>query len=303
MRFSIIVIHRNGLNRLRSTLDSIISATSLIDEIILVDNASTDNSIQEISKIYEGINIIKNTVNLGYGRAANQAINSGKGKYFLICNNDIFVPSNILNNFEELFINEPRAGIISGQQTNLKGEITRTSSRKHSYLSELDGIGRLDHAKDPQKISEVSTLRGACLAVRKKMIGKIGAFDTDFFFYYEDTEWCIRAKNHRWKVLLNPSIRFIHIGGASSDEFFKESRIEFYRSRIIFWGKVFPRLIVIILHLWNIPKLLLDLIFYSIAVSVTFGQNKRLRRKMQDRVSVFLWLCLGKPNSWGLPKK
>ena len=243
-RFSIIIIHRNGFNRLKSVIDSALKALELCDEIIIVDNASTDNSISQISKIYPNIQIIKNKFNSGYGHAANQGINSGKGKYFLICNNDITLPLNIFKDLEELFLKESRAGIISGQQTNLEGEIIRTSSKKPSLLSEFDGIGRIDHNKDPDKITDVGILRGACLGVKKEMIEEIGAYDEDFFFYFEDTEWCIRAHKNSWKVILHPKIKIPHIGGSSSSELYSKSRIEFYRSRIIFWKKIFQNLLL-----------------------------------------------------------
>ena len=303
LRFTTIIVHRNGFDRLKSALDSALKSSDSCDEIIIVDNASTDNSISKISKIYPKIKIIKNKLNTGYGHGANQGIVSGKGKYFLICNNDITLPLNIFKDLEELFLKEPRAGIISGQQTNLEGAIIRTSSKKPSLLSEFDGIGRIDHSKDPEKITEVGILRGACLGVRKEMIEDIGAYDEDFFFYFEDTEWCIRAHKNGWKVFLNPNIKIPHIGGSSSSEFYSKSRIEFYRSRIIFWKKIFPKSIVVLLYLWNIPKLCLDLIFYSLITLITFGQNARIRKKMIDRAVVLTWLLLGKPKKWGLPRK
>jgi len=302
LRFTIIFIHRNGFSRLKLALDSAISAIVSLDEIIIVDNNSSDNSIDKISKTYPNIKIIKNKSNLGYGHAANIGINAGKGKYFLICNNDIILPMNIFKHLEELFIKEAKAGIISGQQTNIHGEIVRTSSKRPSLLSEFDGVGRIDHSKDPKQATEVGMLRGACLGVRREMVEDIGGFDEDFFFYYEDTEWCIRAQDNGWKVLLQPNIRIKHVGGSSSNELFIESRIELYRSRMLFWKKIFPKSIVILLHLWNIPKLCLDLIFYFILNFFTLGKSVRIKKKLSDRAAVLLWLALGKPRNWGLPK-
>ena len=302
-RFSIIIVHRNGFNRLKSVIDSALKAFELCDEIIIVDNASTDNSISQISKIYPNIQIIPNKHNTGYGYAANQGMRAGYGKYFLICNNDIILPQNILSAFDDIFTNDPKVGIISGKEVKPNGDFVRTSGKKFNLLTEFDGILSLNFYSDPITISEVSILRGACLGVKKEMIEEIGAYDEDFFFYFEDTEWCIRAEKNNWKVILNPYVLVTHISGASSSEFYKESRIEFYRSRIIFWKKVFPKYIFILLHIWNIPKLCLDLIFYSLITLITFGQNTRIRKKMIDRAVVLTWLLLGKPKKWGLPRK
>ena len=93
-RFTIAVIHRNGFERLKSVLDSILADMTNNDEVIIVDNNSTDNSIEMIeqSHLYKNILIIKNLCNTGYAYACNQAMRKGKGDYFLICNNDIVLP-------------------------------------------------------------------------------------------------------------------------------------------------------------------------------------------------------------------
>jgi len=302
-RYTIIFIHRNGFSRLKSSLDSAINVLEAHDEIIIIDNASSDNSISKISNIYPNIQIIRNKHNAGYGYAANQGMRAGYGKYFLICNNDIILPQNILSAFDDIFTNDPKVGIISGKEVKPNGDSVRTSGKKLNLLTEFDGIHRLNFYSDPINISEVSILRGACFSINKKMVEEIGGYDQDFFFYYEDTEWCIRAEKNNWKVILNPYVLVTHIGGASSSEFYKESRIEFYRSRIIFWKKVFPKYIFIVLHIWNIPKLALDLIFYAIISFLSFGKKTKFNKKLTDRFYVLIWLFLGKPKHWGLPKK
>jgi len=301
-RFTIIIIHRNGFNRLKSALDSAINVIETHDEIIIVDNASTDNSISKISNIYPNIQIIRNKFNTGYGFAANQGMSTGYGKYFLICNNDIILPQNILSAFDEIFTNDPKVGIISGKEVKPNGEPVRTSGKKMSLLTEFDGSFNFNLYKDPITVSEVYILRGACLGINRKMVEEIGGYDQDFFFYYEDTEWCIRAAKNNWKIILNPYVLVSHIGGASSSQFYKESRIEFYRSRILFWKKIYPKYIFILLHIWNIPKLVLDLIFYLIFCLLTFGLNSKFNNKLTDRFYVLSWLLLGKPKHWGLPK-
>ncbi|MBL7003785.1 MAG: glycosyltransferase [Gammaproteobacteria bacterium] len=302
-RFTIAIIHRNGFDRLKAMLDSAVDASNELDEIIIVDNASTDSSLSSISKIYKNIAIIRNNCNKGYGYAANQAIYKGSGEYFLICNNDITIPKDSLSQFENIFVRDSEIGMISGQQTNLNGDNVRTSSKAPSLFSEFDGIGRIDHSKDPKETTEVGILRGACLAVRKATIDKVGAYDDDFFFYFEDTEWCIRIARENWKVVIAPHIKIPHIGGSSSSEFYSQSRIEFYRSRIFFWKKIYPKYIVILLYSWNIPKLILDGVFYSLATALTFGLSKRLKNKLLDRVFVLTWLLAGQPKKWGLPGK
>jgi len=302
-RFTIVIIHRNGLDRLESALDSIVKASSSLDKIFIVDNASTDNSISEIQKKYKNITVVKNNCNTGYGYAANQVITKKSSKYFLVCNNDITIPKDSLEKFEKVFNEDSKVGMISGQLTDLNGNNVRTSSTSPTLLSEFDGIGRVSHFKDKKTISKVGILRGACLAVRSSAIDEVGAYDDDFFFYFEDTEWCIRMEKSNWKVVIAPHIKIPHIGGSSSNEFYSGSRIEFYRSRMMLWRKIYPRHMVALLYIWNIPKLILDGIFYLLVTMLTLGLNKRLKNKLLDRVFVLTWLLLGQPKKWGLPDK
>jgi len=305
-RFTIIIIHRNGFEMLKSVLDSVLSAAAKDDEVILVDNYSTDDSIQQIENdnLYKDIQIIRHSCNAGYGHSCNEAMIKGSGKYFLLCNNDLNLPIDILNRFESLFDSDMQAGLIGPQMLSSEGKKMRSyGTQSPSLLSQLDLIGRPIKNKEINSFSNVSILRGACLAVRREMIDEIGMYDEDFYFYHEETEWCYRINNSKWKVMFAPEIEILSIGGASTSNVFAASRIEFFRSRLIFWKKIFPKYQVMFLYLWNIPKLILDFIFYLIATIITLNLNIRLRKKLIDRTVVISWLFLGKPDSWGLPNK
>jgi len=187
-----------------------------------------------------------------------------------------------------------------------------TSGKKmHSYSTiepglktQLDLIGRPNKSKTIRSFDRVWTLRGACLAVRRKMTDEIGMYDEEFYFYHEETEWCIRInRSENWKVMFSPEVSISHVGGASTRSLFPQSRIEFFRSRLIFWSKVFPRHKVLILYLWNMPKIILDCLIYLILTIITFGMVKKFKNKFIDRLVQISWIAAGKPNSWGLPDK
>lgn len=305
-RFTIAIIHRNGFKTLKSALDSVLADVSDNDEIIIVDNNSIDNSITKIEQNneYRHVKIIKNQCNAGYGFSCNQVMNQGNSEFFLLCNNDIELLPGSLNAFEDLFKSDKKSGLIGPQMFSPNGEKMRSyGTQRPSLLSQLDLIGRPIKNKKIDHFSSVSILRGACLAVRKKMINDVGMYDEDFYFYHEETEWCYRINHSKWKVMFAPEIKISHVGGGSTSDVFASSRIEFFRSRLIFWEKIFPKYQVLILYIWNIPKLILDLAFYLSVTIITLNLNIRLRKKLIDRVVVISWLLLGKPNSWGLPNK
>jgi len=305
-RFSIVVIHRNGYEILSKCISSLVSAMSSDDEIILIDNNSEDNSISMLksTELYKEIKLIENKHNMGYGQSCNLGMRLGKGKYFLLCNNDINIDRSGLDKFQELMSNK-NVGLIGPQMYSPSGELMNSyGTIPVDLLSQLDLIGRPRRNKKINSFSQVEILRGACLAVNRKMVEEIGAYDEDFYFYHEETEWCIRInKSEKWRVMFAPEVSINHIGGASSNNVFMESRIEFFRSRMKFWKKVFPFYKRIIIYLVNFPKLFLDLMFYSVMFLITLGTNSKYKRKTIDRTVVILWLILGMPKKWGLPNK
>ena len=233
-RFTIAVIHRNGAERLQNVLGSILNSMSDKDEVIVVDNNSSDDSIRQIEKndIYKQVKFIKNTCNAGYGHSCNQAMTQGSGRYFLLCNNDITLPVDCLDQFEAFFDSDPKSGLIGPQMYSPAGKKMRSyGTQKPSLLSQLDLIGRPIKNQNIRSFGAVSILRGACLAVRKEMIDEIGMYDEDFYFYHEETEWCIRInRSGKWKVMFAPEIEISHVGGGSTSSVFTASRIEFFRS-------------------------------------------------------------------------
>ena len=275
MRFTIAIIHHNNFERLKKVVRSALSAAGNHDEIIIIDNASTDDSSNKISTLYPNINIITNNCNAGYGHCCNQAMRQGNGKYFLLCNNDIVLPEYCLDQFEELFENDSKAGMIGPQLLTQEGNKMNSYGDSPTIFSQLDLIGRLTSKKIATDYSEVGTLRGACLAISRVMTEELGMYDEDFYFYHEETEWCVRIKREGWKVMFAPEIRVHHVGGASTSNVYAGSRIEFFRSRILFWKKVFPFYQALVLFLWNFPKLIIDCSFYFTWHSFHFKANSK----------------------------
>lgn len=183
-RFTIAIIHRNGIDRLKTALDSVLLASSQQDEIIIIDNNSSDDSINVIcsDKKYNSIHIIQHDCNAGYGYSCNRAMQSGSGKYFLLCNNDIELTNDCLNQFEALFNSDSKAGLIGPQMYSPAGKKMRSyGTQTPNMLSQLDLIGRPIKNQVIRSFSPVSILRGACLAVRKEMIDELGMYDEDFY--------------------------------------------------------------------------------------------------------------------------
>lgn len=304
IRFSIIVIHRNGEQRLLDFLKHCCEITNpLEDEIIIVDNHSTDNSLKLAKENYHNICIIKNNYNTGYAYACNQGIQHSKGNYILICNNDIILPKKILEQFIIDFNENPQAGLIGGQLLSFDGFPTRSAANVPSFYSELGFKSKRKLDLPTDKPSIVGSVVGACMAIRRIAITEAGLMDEDFFFYYEETEWCMRFAKYGWTVMFDPRIKIPHIGGASTKSISLNAHIEFMRSRLIFWKKSFTPTKIYLLFITNTTKLILSLGFYIPAVILTLGQQPKTLAKLKEKSIILIWLLLGRCQSWGLADK
>lgn len=301
-RFSIITVHRNGTDRLRTFLKSAaLTIDAKRDNITVVDNHSLDNSIEIAEKEFPTVKFIKNNYNMGYAYACNQGIQNSQSEFILICNNDLILPSNILENLEADFKNYSDAGLIGGQLINNHGELSTSAGNATTLFTEL-GFKKNKRLYPTQKITEVESIVGACMAVRQAAINNAGMLDPAFFFYYEESEWCHRIRQFGWKIFLDSEIRITHTGGASTKSVFLGTRIEYHRSRLHYWKKIFPNHYRL-LFTWVTLKMMCATIFYGLIFIASLGQAKKIKNKLIEKMAVIAWLCLSKPKHWGLPDK
>ncbi|MCK4891256.1 MAG: glycosyltransferase family 2 protein, partial [Candidatus Pacebacteria bacterium] len=185
-------------------------------KIIIVDNGSEEKSVLKIKKQYSEICIIKNKKNLGFAGGNNigikYAINNG-ADYVLLINNDTIVDEDFLNKLVEAgdsnesvglvgskiyFYSEPNRIWFAGGKVNwLKNKGT------HIGLDEIDK-GQYD------KINDVGYLTGCCLLIKREVIEQIGALKEDYFLYYEDTDFSLRARNIGYKCVYVPESKIYH---------------------------------------------------------------------------------------------
>lgn len=301
-RFSIITVHGNGIERLRSFL---ISALKVIDEtqdsITVVDNHSTDISIEIATQEFPNVKFIKNQFNMGYAYACNQGITQSKSEFILICNNDLILPENILAKLEEDFLQNPAIGMIGGQLIDINGNLSTSAGNATTLLTEL-GFKKNKKIEPIDNITHVESIVGACMAVKRSTISSAGMLDPEFFFYYEESEWCIRIRQHGWLIALDKDIQIQHTGGASTKAVFIGARIEYYRSRLHFWRKVFPNYFIL-LSTYTTIKMVISSVVYLLAWGLTLGLITKIKNKLIDKLAILVWLFFGQPRHWGLPDK
>lgn len=252
---SIIIVNYNVKEFLLNLLDSIGKAANNISiEIIVVDNASDDGSVDAIKEKYPDVILIQSSHNIGFGAANNLALERAKGKYFLLLNPDTIVREDTFKKMINFFEEHPECGIAGCKVLNPDGSLQLacrrgfpgpwTSFTKVMGLSKLFPKSRL-FAKynltylDENQTYEVDAVSGAFMMMRREVYEKIGGFDPQFFMYGEDLDLCYRAQKNNFKVYYVHSTEIIHYKGESTKRSSIDETKLFYDAMHLFVKKHF----------------------------------------------------------------
>ena len=206
-KVSIIIVNYNGKELLQKCLDSLLKVNYNNFEIILVDNNSTDGSIEFITKNYPSLIIIKLDSNKGFAEPNNVAAKISKGKYLLFLNNDTVVTPNFISEMVKVMETDKKIAIC--QSLLLKPDGSVDSSGDF-----IDHLGVVYNSKtEIDEIREVSSARGASMLVRSDIFEKLDGFDQKFFVTFEDVDLCWRSWILGYRVLIIPTSIVYHEGG------------------------------------------------------------------------------------------
>ena len=206
-KVSIIIVNYNGKELLQKCLDSLLKVNYNNFEIILVDNNSTDGSVEFITKNYPSLIIIKLDSNKGFAEPNNVAAKISKGKYLLFLNNDTVVTPNFISEMVKVMETDKKIAIC--QSLLLKPDGSVDSSGDF-----IDHLGVVYNSKTKiDEIREVSSARGASMLVRSDIFEKLDGFDQKFFVTFEDVDLCWRSWILGYRVLIIPTSIVYHEGG------------------------------------------------------------------------------------------
>jgi len=244
-RLSIILVSYNSADFIRPCLQSILkqSTEPAATEIIVVDNASVDGT-QEILKaeLREGI-ILLNAENRGFAAAVNQALEKSSGEIILLINPDTVVEDLFFTNLRNFFHDHLEECLVGPLVTDASGTrqpscwhvpslwtLALESFLPHSWSMPLVTLG-------PDATCEVEMVSGVCLAMRRGVYETIGGLDERFFMFYEDADYCRRARLRGLKVFFTAEMRIRHHVSSGSSKNFSAFLLRIYRSRLQCIGK------------------------------------------------------------------
>jgi len=217
---SVIVLNYNRKDLLKKCLDSIRGQGYKDIEVIVVDNASSDGSVEVLGTYYPEAKLIWNTSNLLLCRGYNQGIEESKGNFILCVNNDVILDKDYLKELLSAVALDPKIGMVSGKILRMdKTTIDSTGLFLGRNRKPVErGYGEKDK-KQYEKGEYVFGVNGACAFFRRSMLADIkdknGYFDETFRIYYDDLDLCWRAQKKGWKAYYNPKAMAYHVRGGT----------------------------------------------------------------------------------------
>jgi GT2 family glycosyltransferase len=249
---SIIIVSYNVKDLLEQCLYSVQKAISGTDaEIIVIDNASSDNSIEYLHPKFPSFKFIENKINTGFAKANNQALQTASGRFILFLNPDTLVPEDCFNKCIGFMDSHPQAGALGVRMVNEKKEFLKESKRglptPAASFWKLSGVTKifprskifsgyyLGHLNE-NSTHEVDVISGAFMLVRKEVLDKTGGFDEIFFMYAEDIDLSYRIQKLGYKNYYFADTTIVHYKGASTKKDFKYVKM-FYKAMSLFVKK------------------------------------------------------------------
>lgn len=247
---SIIIVNYNTKIYLRDCIQSILQTAKEISfEIIVVDNASSDGSIEMIKKEFKDINLICNTVNNGFAKANNQGISISQGKYLFFLNPDTLVLKDSISELMLFLERNLRCAIVGpklyvNMQKKYHPSIRMFPNPRLAFVKFLPGAGLVlkvynKFILNVDKTYKVEYLCGAALMIKKEVLEKIGIFDEKFFMYAEEADLCRRAYLAGFKVYYYPRAEVVHYGGKSSEQLSCISYKNMWESLLLYFKKYY----------------------------------------------------------------
>lgn len=257
--FSIVILNYKSkgltLNCIKSIKES--DFGGLKNEIIVVDNNSSDSIGEILSWQYPDIKFIKNKENLGMGEGNNKGIKKASGKYIIVMNPDTIAFCDTFRILFDFMEKNKDVGIVGPLQYNPDKSIQNSCYKFPSFFIPVyrrTPIGKMKFARkkvdkylmkdfNHKSTREVDWLLGSFLFIRSSALEKVGLFDKRFFMYFEDTDLCRRFWKKKFRVVYNPNAKIIHnhIRQSAQDPWYKFFVNKSARCHIISWIKYFRK--------------------------------------------------------------
>jgi GT2 family glycosyltransferase len=239
------------LQSVQQELATLAANTNLCAEVFVVDNGSTDGSVEMVRTRYEDVQLIANQHNPGFAGANNQALALAHGRYSLLLNPDTVVLQDGLGALVRFMDEHPHAGAAGSRLLDADRTLQPSCSPAPTLARELWRMFHLDwllscgeydmrqwSLTEPRSVDSV---QGAAMLVRRSAYDQVGLLDASYFMYSEEVDWCTRIKRAGWEIYWVPASQIVHYGGQSSQQVADAMFLQLYRGKIQYFHKHWGR--------------------------------------------------------------
>lgn len=297
---SVIIVSWNVSALLRACLTSIYAGLgSLRAEVIVVDSASSDDTVSMIQRDFPQVTLLAQTENIGFTRGNNIGFHAASGRYLFLLNPDTELIGDVVPQMIAYMDTHPQVGIVGPHTLNTDGSYQSTRRRfptpmlaffESTWLQPFAPKTLLEQfyfsAESATATLEVDWVQGSALLARRELYDTIGGLDEGFVMYSEELDWCRRAKATGWKVMYLGNAYLIHHGGKSSEQVTARKHIHFQQSKLRYFRKHHGRGIAGLLRVFLLGNYLGQIALESVKSMV--GHKRTLR---QERIRAY-WQVL-----------
>ena len=242
-RLSIIIVSYNARADLERCLETLVRDKPAVDhEIVVVDNASTDDTVHALRTRWTGVRLIEAGGNLGFSRGNNVGIRQSFGELILLLNGDTLVPAGAIDRLVAALDARPDVAVVGPRLVDAHGRAELSFGRMISPLNELRqkmrARGNVERLTSRER--EVDWVSGACLLVRRQDAEAAGLMDERYFMYTEDVDFCAAIRARGRKVLFTPGVQIVHLRGRSRQSAPRATEAAYRRSQLAFYEKHHP---------------------------------------------------------------
>jgi GT2 family glycosyltransferase len=297
---SIVIVTRNTVGLLRRALASVLAASGQLSvEVVVVDNGSTDGTAAMMTEEFPEVRYLPQNTNLGFARANNIGATAAQGTYLCLMNSDARLQPDTLTRAVEYMRGNPPCGILGAQLLNTDGSRQNSIANFPSLTTELfnkSALRLLFPKKYPGKnhaFTEplvVESIVGAFLFTPRALWQELGGLDERYFFFLEETDYCLRVQRTGRTVVHHPHLRVWHDQGQTAKQVLIPARIEYWKSRYLYFQKHHPTWVIQFLSGGLLTKLSLGWLFNALTRP----------SKARVQLAILQWHLNGRPASSGL---
>lgn len=314
MTCTAIVVTYNSAGEIERCLDSLAAQEGVRVDLVVVDNASVDRTVEIVRDRHPRAQITENPVNVGFARAVNQGlarVDPESPAVFLV-NPDTVTSPGTFRACLDVLAGDPAVAVVGPRLVHPDGSLHPSC---HGFLGLRNLLGEavgIDHllpvspwgslhlrAFRHDRVADVDWIQGAFLAVRTAAIREVGPLSSDYFMYGEEMDWCLRMKQAGYRVRFLPWPEVMHVGGASSRPLAGPMFVEVQKSRLRFVRKHRTRAVAAVAPAFMALGIGLRLAFWEVGGAVLAGRSERqgetvrLRRRMMRAAAG--WVLRGCP--------